>query len=200
MTEFIDLLAQQGAPFNPISAAEKKQDEVPNEYLDHIATRDEYTHPRNAREDRDAQGPLQNKFENLGLVVKGLVVGLFGETSPRVTEFIDFLAQQGAAIHLQAAVTWSKKVARAQLKAIMTRRLGMVVARGRAQQTISIMAKYPQALHLFGTFSEVLHGVPSKALRNDIGNEVDGTHNMEALNARPTPAYTGGPSSGSRGG
>ena len=131
-------------------------------------------------------------------LIKGLVVGLFGETSPRVTEFIDFLAQQGAAIHLQAAVTRSKKVARAQLKAIMTRRLGMVVARGRAQQTISIMAKYPQALHLFGTFSEVLHGVPSKALRN----EVDGTlaHSMEALNARPTPAFTGGPGSGSRGG
>ena len=81
------------APFNSISAADKKQDEVPNEYLDHIATLDEYTHPRNAREDRDDQGPLQNKFENLGLVVKGLVFNCSGETSSRVTEFIEFPAQ-----------------------------------------------------------------------------------------------------------
>ena len=76
-------------------------------------------------------GPLQNKFDNLGFVVKGLVFGLFGETSPSVNKFIDFLAQQGTPIHLQAAVTRSKPVARAQLKAIMIRRLGMVVARGR---------------------------------------------------------------------
>ena len=31
------------APFNAISAAEKKQEEVPNEYLAHINTLDEYT-------------------------------------------------------------------------------------------------------------------------------------------------------------
>ena len=73
----------------------------------------------------------------------------------------------------------------------MVRRLGMVVARGPAQQIISIMAKYPKAYHLFGTFAEVLHGVPSKALRS----EVDGTlaHAMETLNARPAPSSTGPP-------
>ena len=78
----------------------------------------------------------------------------------------------------------------------MTRRLGIIVARGRAQQTISIMAKYPQALHLFGTFSEVLREVPStcKALQNEVDDTL--AHSMEALNARPTPAFTGGPGAG----
>ncbi len=73
----------------------------------------------------------------------------------------------------------------------------MVVARGRAQQTISIMAKHPQALHLFGTFSEVLHGVPSKALRN----EVDGTlaQSMEGPQRTANPClygWPGGPGAG----
>ena len=182
---------RERTPFYNVSAAERRQREVSNEYLAHIQALDDYTHPRDTRPDCDAKGPLQNKFENLGFDVKGLVFGLFGEVSPSVNEFINLLAHQGAPIHLQAAVTRSLPVSRAQLKAVMVRRLGMVVARGRAQQIISIMAKYPKAHHIFGTFAEVLHGVPSKALRC----EVDGTlaHAMETLNTKPVPSFTGAP-------
>ena len=73
----------------------------------------------------------------------------------------------------------------------------MVVAQGRAQQTIFIVAKHSQALRLFGTFSEVLHGLPSKALRNEVDSTL--AHSMEALNARPTPSFTGGAGPGTTG-
>ena len=72
---------RERTPFSTVSAVEKRQNDVPGEYLAHIKALDDYTHPRNTRANCDDKGPLQNKFENMGFVVKGLVFGLFGETS-----------------------------------------------------------------------------------------------------------------------
>jgi len=74
-------MGRNRAPFNKISAAQKKQDEVRNDYLVPINALYEYTHARNDVKTVTTKDPLQNKVENLGLVVRGLVFGLFASSS-----------------------------------------------------------------------------------------------------------------------
>ena len=78
-----------------------------------------------------------------------LCVGPWNEVNDQMCEIIDICADRGVDAFFRMVPTTSKAVARAQLKAILQRRLGMAIIRERANAHLEALAgvKYPHSLY-----------------------------------------------------
>ena len=85
----------------------------------------------------------------MAVVLTMLCVGPWNEVNDQMCKIIDICADRGVDAFFRMVPTTSKAVARAQLKAILQRRLGMAIIRERANAHLEALAgvKYPHRLY-----------------------------------------------------
>ena len=77
----------------------------------------------------------------MGFTVAPLVVGVWGEVNDSVLQVLDDAAEAGLDQFFPTVVTVSQKVARAQLRALMARRLGVAMTAARADAYLRVLAE-----------------------------------------------------------
>ena len=85
----------------------------------------------------------------MAVVLTMLCVGPWNEVNDQMCAIIDICADRGVDTFFRMVPTTSKAIARAQLKAILQRRLGMAIIRERANARLEALAgvKYPHRLY-----------------------------------------------------
>ena len=88
-----------------------------------------------------AESPLSESTITMGFTVAPLVVGVWGEVNDSVLQVLDDAAEAGLDQFFPTVVTVSQKVARAQLRALMARRLGVAMTAARADAYLRVLAE-----------------------------------------------------------